>query len=99
MTHFQQFIYKFALLQEKEEKEEQEILDELKEEQDKGEIVEVVNENTKKVHRYNTKTMRDQYGTLPPWKKPRNTEKKQRKKIHAMKKQFKQQWVNKFIPI
>lgn len=85
--------------QEKEQKEEQEILDELAEEKDKGEIVEVKNENTGVIHRYNSKTMRDQYGTLPPWHRKRNTERKVRKKTHAMKKQFNQQWLNKFVPI
>lgn len=86
-------------LQEKEQKEEKEILDEIKEEADPGENVEVVNENTKKVHVYNTKTMRDQYGTLPPWMKTKNTARKIRRKEHAMKKQFNQAWVNKFVPI
>lgn len=75
------------------------MLDEINEQNAPGEEIEVVNENTKKVHRYNTKTMRDQYGSLPPWKQPRNTEKKIRKKNHAMTKQFKQAWVNKFVPI
>lgn len=86
-------------LQEKQEKEEKEILDELAEEKAEGEIVEVTNEKTGVVHRYNTKTMRDQFGSLPVWKRPRNTERKQRKKIHAQKKQFKQAWLNKFVPI
>lgn len=86
-------------LQEKLEKEEQEILDELKDEKDKGEMVDVVNEKTNVVHQYNTKTLRDQFGSLPVWKKPRNTERKIRKKTHAMKKQFKQAWLNKFVPI
>lgn len=75
------------------------MLQELEDEADQGENVEVINENTKKVHIYNTKTLRDQYGTLPPWKKPRNTEKKIRKKNHAMKKQFNQAWLNKFVPL
>lgn len=85
--------------QEQQDKEEKEILDEIKDEQDKGEIVEVVNEKTQVVHRYNTKTMRDQYGSLPVWKKPRNTDRKVRKKTHAMKKQFNQAWLNKFVPL
>lgn len=87
------------MVQEKKLKEEQEILDELAEEKAKGEIVEVRNENTGVVHKYNSKTMRDQFGTLPPWKTRRHTERKQRKKEHAMKKQFKQAWLNKFVPI
>lgn len=74
-------------------------MEELAEEKAPGEIVEVKNDNTGVVHRYNSKTMRDQFGTLPPWKRPRNTEKKIRKKTHAMQKQFKQQWLNKFVPI
>lgn len=86
-------------MQEKRIAEEQEILDELKADADPGENIEVVNENTKKVHIYNTRTMRDQFGSLPPWQKPRNTERKIRKKEHAMKKQFKQTWVNKFVPL
>lgn len=91
--------FPFNLKQEKLAKEEREVLLELEDEADPGETVEVVNENTKKVHVYNTKTMRDQYGTLPPWQKPRNTEKKVRRKNHAMKKQFNQAWLNKFVPI
>lgn len=86
-------------LQEKLEKEEQEILQEIEDEQDKGELVETVNENTKKVHIYNTKTLRDQYGTLPPWKKPRNTDRKIQKKSHAMKKSFNQAWINRYVPL
>lgn len=86
-------------VQEKQEKEEKEILDELAEEKEKGEIVEVTNEKTGVVHRFNTKTLRDQFGTLPTWKKPRNTERKIRKKQHAQKKQFNQAWLNKFVPL
>lgn len=71
----------------------------MKEDADPGENIEVINENTKKVHVYNTKTMRDQYGSLAPWHKPRNTERKVRKKEYAMVKQFKQTWVNKFVPL
>lgn len=74
-------------------------MQELKDEADPGENIEVINEKTKKVHVYNTKTMRDQYGSLPTWKKPRNTEKKIQRKNHAMKKQFNQAWLNKFVPI
>lgn len=74
-------------------------MDELAEEKAPGEIVEVKNENTGVIHQYNSKTMRDQFGTLPPWKRARNTERKIRKKTHAMKKQFNQQWLNKFVPI
>lgn len=89
----------FRSIQEKQEKEEQEILDEIAEEKAEGEIVEVKNEKTGVVHKFNTKTMRDQFGSLPVWKKPRNTERKIRKKTHAMKKQFNQAWLNKFVPI
>lgn len=89
----------FDSVQDKQAKEEKEILDELAEEKDTGEDIEVKNENTGVVHRYNTKTMRDQFGTLPPWKTRRNTEKKIRKKTHAMKKQFNQAWLNKFVPL
>lgn len=71
----------------------------MKDEADPGENIEVINEKTKKVHIYNTKTMRDQYGTLPPWKQARNTDRKLRKKDHAMKKQFVQAWTNKFVPL
>ncbi|XP_055321592.1 protein LLP homolog [Sitodiplosis mosellana] len=87
------------LRKEKQEKEEQEILDEIAEEKADGEIVEVKNETTGVVHKYNTKTMRDQFGSLPVWKTKRNTERKVRKKTHAMKKQFNQAWLNKFVPI
>lgn len=86
-------------LQEKEKKEEKEILEELQDEQDKGEFIEVLNEKTNVVHKYNTKTMRDQFGTLPVWKRPRNTERKIRKKTHAQMKQFNQAWLNKFVPV
>lgn len=86
-------------LQEKLEKEEKEILDELAEEKAPGEIIEVKNENTGVIHQYNSKTMRDQFGTLPPWKSRRTTERKVRKKTHAMKKQFNQAWLNKFVPL
>ncbi|XP_031624644.1 protein LLP homolog [Contarinia nasturtii] len=87
------------LKKEKQAKEEKEILEELAEERAEGEIVEVTNEKTGVIHRYNTKTMRDQFGSLPVWKKPRNTERKMRKKVHAQKKQFNQAWLNKFVPV
>lgn len=85
--------------QEKQQKEDQDLLDEIAEEKAEGEVVEVVNDKTNVVHQYNTKTMRDQFGSLPVWKRPRNTEKKIRKKTHAQKKQFKQAWLNKFVPL
>lgn len=72
---------------------------ELEEQEDPGEIVETVNENTGKVHVYNTKTMRDQYGTLPAWKKPRKTERKLRKIAHARMKGFRQKWCAQFVPL
>lgn len=43
--------------------------------------------------------MRDQYGTLPPWKRPRRTERKMRKVNHTRKKIFKQNWCAKFVPL
>lgn len=85
--------------QEKQEKEEKKILDELHEEEDKGEAVEVVNENTQKVHVYNTKTFRDQYGTLPPWKKTKKTQRKINKRIHSQKLKFNQAWCTKYVPL
>lgn len=87
------------LKKEKHEKEEKKILDELNEEEDKGESVEVVNESTQKVHVYNTKTLRDQYGTLPPWKKTKKTQRKINKRIHSQKLKFNQAWCTQYIPL
>lgn len=86
-------------IQDKLEKEEAEILIELREKDDEGENVEVVNEKTKVVHVYNTKTMRDQFGTLPVWKQPRRTERKIRKVNHSRKLNFNQAWCAQFIPL
>lgn len=86
-------------LQEKREKEEAEIIEELNEKDNKGEDIEVVNEKTKVVHVYNTKTMRDQFGCLPPWKQARKTERKVRKVNHSRKLNFKQAWCAKFVPL
>lgn len=85
--------------QEKREKEEAEILAELAEKDDLGENIEVVNEKTNVVHVYNTKTLRDQFNTLPPWKAPRKTERKQRKVNHSRKLNFNQAWCAQFIPL
>lgn len=87
------------MLQEKAAKEEKQLLEEIKEEEDPGENIEVINENTQKVHIYNSKTMRDQFGCLPPWKRPRRTERKMRKVNHTRKKTFKQNWCAKFVPL
>lgn len=85
--------------QEKQEREEKKILDDLNEEKDKGENVEVVNDKTQKVHVYNTKTYRDQYGTLPPWKKTKKTQRKINKRIHSQKLKFNQAWCTQYIPL
>lgn len=66
---------------------------------DKGENVEVVNEKTGKVHIYNTKTFKDQHGSYPPWFKPRKTERKTRKLLHARKQRFKQAWSTANVPL
>lgn len=85
--------------QEKREKEEADILAELAEKDDVGENIEVVNEKTNVVHVYNTKTLRDQFNTLAPWKQPRKTERKQRKVNHSRKLNFKQAWCAQFVPL
>ncbi|KAJ6642549.1 hypothetical protein Bhyg_07501 [Pseudolycoriella hygida] len=87
------------LKKDKEEKEEKDILDEIREEEDKGENVEVVNEKTQKVHVYNTKTLRDQYGTLPAWKKNKKTQRKINKRNHSQKLKFNQAWCTQYIPL
>lgn len=89
----------FRHTQEKREKEEKDIMEELAEIDDQGENIEVVNEKTKVVHVYNTKTMRDQFNTLPSWKQPRKTERKQRKVNHSRKMNFKQAWCAQFVPL
>lgn len=63
------------------------------------ENISVINENTKKVHIYNTKTMKDQYGTVPIWKRQRNTAKRTRKLEHSRKLNFNQAWCAKFVPL
>ncbi|XP_055373483.1 protein LLP homolog [Condylostylus longicornis] len=72
---------------------------ELDEEHSKGEIVEVTNEKTGKVQKFNTKTMKDQNGKFPTWYKPRKTPKKIRKMDHARKLKFKQQWTTTNVPL
>lgn len=80
-------------------KEEADIIAELRETNSKGEDIEVINDKTNVKHVYNTKTGRDQFGCLPPWKQARRTERKMRKVNHSRKLNFKQAWCAKFVPL
>ncbi|KAM7356382.1 uncharacterized protein ACRADG_002140 isoform 1-T2 [Cochliomyia hominivorax] len=83
----------------KKSKEEKELQFELQEEREKGESITVVNEKTGKTHIYNSKTLKDQHGSYPPWYKPRKTAKRMRKKDHARKLKFNQRWTVTNIPL
>ena len=84
---------------EKKSKEEKELEYELQEKHEKGEKIKVINENTGKEHIYNTKTMKDQHGSYPPWFKTKKTPKRMRKLNHARKKHFKQAWCTVNVPL
>uniref|UniRef100_A0A0K8TQL7 Uncharacterized protein n=1 Tax=Tabanus bromius TaxID=304241 RepID=A0A0K8TQL7_TABBR len=77
----------------------EEIVKEIKEETKKGEKVETVNEKTGKVHVYDTKTGRDQYGNFPPWHKGRKNPKRNVRLNISRKKNFKQAWTTTNIPL
>ncbi|XP_011210898.1 protein LLP homolog [Bactrocera dorsalis] len=84
---------------EKKSREEQELEHEMEERREPGKSFTEVNEKTGKVHVYNSKTMKDQHGSYPPWYKPKKTAKRIRKKAHAMKKRFKQTWTTANVPL
>ncbi|KAI9587892.1 protein LLP homolog isoform X1 [Glossina fuscipes] len=85
--------------QEKKSKEEEELEYEMEEAREKGQNVTIVNEKNGKCHIYNTKTLKDQHGSYPPWFKPKKTAKRMRKKAHAQKKKFKQTWTVTNVPL
>lgn len=87
------------LKKEKIAKEYQEIEHEFEEERDKGENITVVNEKTGKKHTYNTKTMKDEHGSYPPWFKPKKTAKRIRKLEHSRKMRFRQAWTTINVPL
>ncbi|XP_013116494.1 protein LLP homolog [Stomoxys calcitrans] len=84
---------------EKKTKEEEQLEFELQEEREQGQSVTVVNEKTGKTHVYNTKTLKDQHGSYPPWFKPKKTAKRMRKRDHARKMKFKQAWTVTNVPL
>uniref|UniRef100_A0A1A9WG02 Protein LLP homolog n=1 Tax=Glossina brevipalpis TaxID=37001 RepID=A0A1A9WG02_9MUSC len=87
------------LKKERRTKEEEELRYEMEEAREKGQNVTIVNEKTGKTHIYNTKTLKDQHGSYPPWFKPKKTAKRMRKKAHAQKKNFKQAWTVTNVPL
>ncbi|XP_004526880.1 protein LLP homolog [Ceratitis capitata] len=87
------------LKQDKKSREEQELEHEAEERREPGKNFTEVNEKTGKVHVYNSKTMKDQHGSYPPWYKPKKTAKRIRKKAHAMKKRFRQTWTTANVPL
>lgn len=46
----------------------------------------VINENTGKEHNYNTRTLKDEFNTYPPWLNVGNHKRKIKRKKTAMKK-------------
>ena len=72
---------------------------EAQEERETGKKVKVTNEKTGKLHVYNSKTMKDQHGSYPPWYKPKKTAKRMRKKAFAQKRKFKQAWTTINVPL
>lgn len=64
----------------------------------KSEKVKVVNEKTNIVHVYDTKTMRDQFGTLPVWMNKNKTKKKMARHLDAKKKKHDSFWTCAYVP-
>lgn len=48
--------------------------------------IKVVNESTGKVHNYNTRTLKDEFNSYPPWLNVGNHKRKIKRKKTAMKK-------------
>jgi hypothetical protein len=46
----------------------------------------IQNQNTGKIHVFDTKSMKDQYGTYPPWLNVGNHKRKMKRKKSALKK-------------
>lgn len=64
----------------------------------KSEKVKVVNEKTNVVHVFDTKTMRDQFGTLPAWMNKNKTKKKMARHLDAKKKKHDSFWTCAYVP-
>ncbi|XP_070509547.1 gelsolin-related protein of 125 kDa [Chironomus tepperi] len=55
----------------------------------KGKVMKIKNENTGKLHEFDTKTLKDQYGSYPPWLNVGNHKRKiKRRKTAIQKGQF-----------
>jgi hypothetical protein len=73
---------------------EEEFIEELKAELDEpkkkkkknGKTMKVVNANTGKEHSYNTRTLKDQFNSYPPWLNVGNHKRKIKRKKSALKK-------------
>lgn len=65
------------------------------------EDITIVNENTGKSHTFNSKTLKDQFGTRPVWFKNRKLG-KAKKKLNEFRKKtknYKQKWATSNIPL
>lgn len=49
-------------------------------------MMKIVNENTGKTHNYNTRTLRDEFNSYPPWLNVGNHKRKIKKRATAIKK-------------
>lgn len=65
------------------------------------EDITIVNENTGKSHTFNTKTLKDEFGTRPAWFKNRKLGKKKKKlnEFRKKTKNYKQKWATSNIPL
>jgi len=64
--------------------------------QDRGDTIQVVNPETGKKHRYNTKTMKDQFGSYPVWYRAKKIKVKMNKRKVQHKSNF---WTSAFLPM